>query len=141
MNRCSIKKLFLKILQYSQENTCVGVSFLVKIRAFSPVKKTPTQTFPMNIVKFLRTPVLKNSCERLFERFAAWINNITSNMWIEEEIFSKKPKKTKQKQTKKQRKKKILKLRWMKKTCLFMMLLIISFFSISPVHIRQRLPT
>ena len=71
MNRCSIKKLFLKILQYSQENTCVGVSFLVKIRAFSPVKKTSTQTFPMNIVKFLRTPVLKNSCERLFERFAA----------------------------------------------------------------------
>ena len=106
MNRCSIKKPFLKILQYSQENTCVGVSFLVKIRAFSPVKKTPTQTFPMNIVKFLRTPVLKNSCERLFERFAAWINNITSNMWIEEEIFSKKPKKAKQKQTKKQRKKK-----------------------------------
>ena len=26
--RCSIKKLFLKISQYSQENTCFGVSFL-----------------------------------------------------------------------------------------------------------------
>ena len=25
--RCSIKKLFLKTLEYSQENTCVGVSF------------------------------------------------------------------------------------------------------------------
>ena len=25
--RCSVKKLFLKISQYSQENTCVGVSF------------------------------------------------------------------------------------------------------------------
>ena len=25
--RCSIKKMFLKVLQYSQENTCVGVSF------------------------------------------------------------------------------------------------------------------
>ena len=25
--RCSIKMLFLKFLQYSQENTCVGVSF------------------------------------------------------------------------------------------------------------------
>ena len=25
--RCSIKKIFLKILQYLQENTCVGVSF------------------------------------------------------------------------------------------------------------------
>ena len=25
--------------------------------------------FPMNIAKFLRTPVLKNICEQLFERF------------------------------------------------------------------------
>ena len=25
--RCSIKKLFLKIIQYSQENNCAGVSF------------------------------------------------------------------------------------------------------------------
>ena len=25
---CSIKKLFLKIVQYSQENTCVGVSLI-----------------------------------------------------------------------------------------------------------------
>ena len=32
-----IEKLFLKILQYSYENTCVGVSFLKKMQAFSPV--------------------------------------------------------------------------------------------------------
>ena len=25
--RCFMKKLFLNVLQYSQENTCVGVSF------------------------------------------------------------------------------------------------------------------
>ena len=31
--KCSIKKLFLKILQYSQENICVGVSFLIKLQA------------------------------------------------------------------------------------------------------------
>ena len=37
MNRtCSIKKLFLKILQYLQENTYVGVSFLMKVKAFNP---------------------------------------------------------------------------------------------------------
>ena len=30
--RHSIKKLFLKNLQYSQENTCGGVSFLVKLQ-------------------------------------------------------------------------------------------------------------
>ena len=28
--RCSVKKLFLKNSQNSQENTCAGVSFLVK---------------------------------------------------------------------------------------------------------------
>ena len=30
--RCSIKKVFLKISQYSQENTCVWVSFLIKLQ-------------------------------------------------------------------------------------------------------------
>ena len=43
----------------------------------------------MNIAKFLRTPVLKNICERLFERFATRANNITSNIESEEDIFSK----------------------------------------------------
>ena len=37
MNRCFIKKLFLKILQYSQENTWFGVSFFMKIQVFIPV--------------------------------------------------------------------------------------------------------
>ena len=33
--RCSIKQLFLKMLWYSQENTCVGVFF--KLRVFRPL--------------------------------------------------------------------------------------------------------
>ena len=60
--------MFLKILQYSQKNTCVGVSLLMKMQAFSPVillKKTPKQAFSVNIAKFLRIHVLKNMCERL----------------------------------------------------------------------------
>ena len=32
VQRCSIKKEFLKILQNSQENTCVRVSFLQKLQ-------------------------------------------------------------------------------------------------------------
>ena len=32
--RCSIRKVFLKILQNSQENTCIGVSFLIKLQAY-----------------------------------------------------------------------------------------------------------
>ena len=31
--RCSMKKEFLTILQNSQENTCTGVSFLIKFQA------------------------------------------------------------------------------------------------------------
>ena len=37
--RCSAKKVFLKVLQNSQENACVGVSFLIKFRR----PETPTQ--------------------------------------------------------------------------------------------------
>ena len=43
------KEVFLNILQYSQENTCVGVQ---------------RRCFSVNITKFLRTPIFKNICER-----------------------------------------------------------------------------
>ena len=50
------KKVHLRILQYWQENTCLGVSFLIKLQALVSnfIKK-----------KFLRTPILKNICEQL----------------------------------------------------------------------------
>ena len=54
--RCSIKKLFLEILQYAQENTCVGVSF-----------------FSVNIAKFQRTPILKNIYKRLLLRVTIYL--------------------------------------------------------------------
>ena len=41
VQRCSVKKIFLKISRNSQENTCARVSWC----------------FPMNFVKFLRTPI------------------------------------------------------------------------------------
>ena len=64
---CSIKKLFLKISQYSQENTFVGVS-INKVPGLRPVtlsKRDSNRYFPVNIEKFLITPILKNICERL----------------------------------------------------------------------------
>ena len=33
VQRCSVKKMFLEISQNSQENTCVRVSFLIKLQA------------------------------------------------------------------------------------------------------------
>ena len=50
--RCSIKKLFFKISQYSQENTVLD-SLLIK-------KRLQHWCFPVNISKFLRTPILNN---------------------------------------------------------------------------------
>ena len=52
-------------------------------------KRLQHRFFPANIAKFFRTPVLQNICERLFERFPAGASNITRNMGIEEDIFSK----------------------------------------------------
>ena len=33
---CSVKKMYLEILQSSQENTCTGVSFLIKLLSLRP---------------------------------------------------------------------------------------------------------
>ena len=77
--------------------------------------------FHMNLAKILRTPALENICERLFERFPTWASNITRNIWELKRTFP-------------QKKSKHLKFSYMKKTYIFMMLLIISFFSISPLH-------
>ena len=59
-----LKKLSLKISQISQENTCAGVSLHV------------------NIAKLLRTPILKNICERLLLTFfkkTAWLKPLQSD--------------------------------------------------------------
>ena len=35
VQRCSVKKVFLKISQNSQENTCARVYFLIKLQALA----------------------------------------------------------------------------------------------------------
>ena len=55
------------------------------------IKKRLQHKFvPVNIAKFLRTPIFENICERLFERFPTWASNTTTNMGIEDDIFSEK---------------------------------------------------
>ena len=66
--RCSIKKGFLKLSQYSQKTPCVGALLdkSVDMKGFSFIKKRLQQRCsPVNIEKFLRTPTLKNTIERL----------------------------------------------------------------------------
>ena len=81
--RCSIeqKRLFLKILQYSQENTCVGSRFnrLAGFKTCNFIKKRLQHwCFPMNIAKFLRTLILKKICEQLLLPFLLLTVNISS---------------------------------------------------------------
>ena len=52
-----LKKVFLKILQHLQENTCATVSFLIRFRNKS--------RFSVNLAKSLRAPFSQNTSERL----------------------------------------------------------------------------
>ena len=49
----SIKKLFFKISQYSQENNCVGVSFLIKIQTFRPITLLKEDSNTVVLLKYL----------------------------------------------------------------------------------------
>ena len=58
----SVKKVFLKISQDSQKNTCARVSFLIKLKAPLTLlkKRLWHRCFLVNFVKFLRTPFYKD---------------------------------------------------------------------------------
>ena len=57
---CSFKKEFLKISPNSRENTCAGVSFLIKIRAWGL-----QLYFKRDSNKGVRTPFLQSTSQRL----------------------------------------------------------------------------
>ena len=65
---CSVKKIFLKISQNSQENTSTRVSFLIKLQAPPATllkKRLLNRCFPVNFAKFLTTLFLQNTPGRL----------------------------------------------------------------------------
>ena len=87
------KKAVLKhFAVFTEKDLCCSL-FVNKnagLQSWNHIKKRlQHRCFPVNIAKFLGKLVLKNICERLFERFPTWANNITSNIGIEEDIFSK----------------------------------------------------
>ena len=60
--KCSVKKVFLKISQNSQENTCARVLFFNKVAGIRAAtlfnKRIWHRCYPVNFTKFLRTPFL-----------------------------------------------------------------------------------
>ena len=67
---CSGKKVFLKISQNSQENTCARVFFFNKFAGLRPAtllkKRLWCRCFSVNFAEFLRTPFSQNTSEGLF---------------------------------------------------------------------------
>ena len=65
--RCSIKKVFLKISQNPQENTCARVSFLKKLQAAPAtlLKNTLAQVFSCEFCEFFKNTFLQNTPGRL----------------------------------------------------------------------------
>ena len=70
IRRCSVKIVFLEILQNLQENTCARVSFLIKLQSWGLrsttlfKKRLWRRCFPVNFVKFsffYRTPLVAAS--------------------------------------------------------------------------------
>ena len=86
--RCSVKKVFLKILQILQENTCAGVSFDKKFIK----KRISHRFFPVKFTIFLRTAIVKNICQRLLLtlRIKGLIKTFKRSPW--QELFSEREK-------------------------------------------------
>ena len=73
-HRSSVKKLFLEILQNSWGNTCVRVSFLIKLQVSATLLKKRLRYFPVSFVKFIRTTFsIEHHCWLLLY--------IRSNIW------------------------------------------------------------
>ena len=68
---CSVKKVFLNTLQNSQENTCIGVSFLIKLQGFPTSKETLAQMFSCRFCEIFEEHIFcgtsVNDCSVLFD--------------------------------------------------------------------------
>ena len=62
VQRCSVKKVFLELSQNSQENSFARAPFLIKLQAETSnfiKKRLWDRCFPVNLVKLLKTPFLR----------------------------------------------------------------------------------
>ena len=84
VQKCFVKKVFLKIPQNSQEKTCAGVTLLIKLQAsgLQLYHKRDSGTgvflrcFPVNFNKFLRAPFLQNTSGGCFWKYEKLKNPI-----------------------------------------------------------------
>ena len=93
MNRkCSTRKLFLKISQYSQENTCVGISFLIKMQAFRApalLKRDSNTGVFCEHWEIFKNTYLKEHLRTAASESFTWTFSYTNNIGSEEDVFLK----------------------------------------------------
>ena len=63
--RCSVKKMFSKISQNLQENTCARVSYLIKLQTVGK-KETQTQMFSCDFCEILKYLFLQSTSSGCF---------------------------------------------------------------------------
>ena len=79
--RNSRSQMFFKIGVLKNFAVFIGKLFFNRVADFRPAtilkKRLEHKCFPVNIAKFLRTPILKNICERLLLQLAAlgWVTS------------------------------------------------------------------
>ena len=86
IRKFSVIKMFYEILTNSQENTCAGVSFLIKLQlqlqiaGFQPAmlskKRLLHGLFPANFAKSLRTPFFTENLFGCFFFFTGALRNL-----------------------------------------------------------------
>ena len=93
VQRCSIKKVFFRISQNSQENTCARVSFLIKAWAYHFInKKTLAQAFSYEFCEILKNKHLfyRTSLDDCFWKSVSFIwcikafMNLNGTEWLVE---------------------------------------------------------
>ena len=97
---CSVKKVFIKILQNSQKNICTGI---FRLEACNFIKKRLRHIcFPENFVKVLRTPILQNAGWRLLlkyllkfkiaapDKLLVMMKKICKFFWKKKQLYGKK---------------------------------------------------
>ena len=131
--KCSKRKLFLKVSQYSQENTCVGISFLIKMQAFRvPAllkRDSNAGVFCEHWEIFKNTYFEEHLRTAASESFTWFFPALTNDRKWKRRFLKNK---TKQKPFENS----VIR----KKICFFMIFFIISFFFFSPLHVRRHLP-
>ena len=73
--RCSIKKVFMKTSQNSQESTSTWVSLQASAKQLYLKKRLWHRYFPLKFAKFLRIPFLQNTSCGCFSQERYWRNS------------------------------------------------------------------